>query len=309
GQGQQDYTYAYGFKTAGPVGFYNPEVAAEKQGEWDGLTQYIDYQRSYPNADGNLLNAKPLFYGSDDRNNEIQLYFTQPYVYHMLQDWPLYQQHDPLSGKLQVVVKDPTEDVTLPNPLPPGVTNTEIPSAVGFWESDTDPRIPESLRALRNFVKAQEANPHISCVVTGGEPIQPKSFVQRVELSHLKPRKMYTALINNVFEGQTKEVHSFTFQTSRYQNFAEQVHSYRLSDTEKAVFPLALEGNADVATAQSLVAGTPNATAQAMETQYVDPFDRVLEGALNLKALPPLRQPPRSSMCSPCRTAKGWVSW
>ena len=50
-----------------------------------------------------------------------------------------------LDGELQVVVKDPIEDVAIQNPPPANVTNTTIPQAVEDWPSDNDPNIPNDV--------------------------------------------------------------------------------------------------------------------------------------------------------------------
>jgi hypothetical protein len=70
----------YGFRTAGPIGhFHNfpksntaqqlrtdydalEKIAHEEEFKLKSLKYYIDYTKSYPNADGDLINAKPLFY-------------------------------------------------------------------------------------------------------------------------------------------------------------------------------------------------------------------------------------------------------
>src|SRR5699024_7431857 len=58
-----NYDFYYGFKTVGPVGHYHKNPASDylrpgaKPEEYPltSLRSYIDYNRSYPNANGNLL--------------------------------------------------------------------------------------------------------------------------------------------------------------------------------------------------------------------------------------------------------------
>ena len=100
---EHEFKYHYGFRTAGTVGHYHnaPNVSYGGPRDGDGdlidpdnyalatLEQYIDYKRSYPNADGNLLRSKPLFYGAG--NAQLLLFYTKPYVLHMFKDqWDAY---------------------------------------------------------------------------------------------------------------------------------------------------------------------------------------------------------------------------
>jgi len=96
------------------------------------LKGYIDYQRSYPNADGELIRAKPLFY----EDARILLFFNRRYVYHFFGNWPAYNGLPAITGsEMQIVIKDPSEDISMLNPPPPLVTNTQIPQAIVAWAS------------------------------------------------------------------------------------------------------------------------------------------------------------------------------
>jgi len=305
------YDYYYGFQTAGPVGHFHNAAGVTYGGDRDGngqltnpdkyalanLRKYIDYQRSYPNADGNLLRAKPLFYSTEpgsngSSHNEIALFFTKAYAIHLMNQWPAYQGLSALEGKLQIVVKDPIEDIAAENPPAPDVINTKIPQATIAWESDDAPPMPEYLKQLNNFVQEQENNPDLNCLLTGGEPIKPLHYLTKVTLNHLKPQKMYTAIVNNIFGNQTLEVHNFVFQTSRYAHFAEQVNSYLLQDEQgnqqPAVFTveLPLEAGA-ISSAYSIVRGNPDAASLALESQFNDWFARVTEGWWKMMPLAP----------------------
>ncbi|WP_299457978.1 hypothetical protein [uncultured Microscilla sp.] len=306
GQQLADFEYYYGFKTVGPVGhFHNAAgvrygASRNAQGQLinpekyalANMRKYIDYARSYPNADGNLLRSKPLFYSSENGHNTIALFFTQTYTTHLMNEWPAYQGLASLQGKLQIVVKDPIEGLSVENPPPPHVTTTEIPQAVVSWEVDDAPPMPTHLQQLNNFVQAQTHHPDLQCLLVGGELIKPLSYVTKVTLTHLKPQKMYTAIVNNVFEGATVEVHNFVFQTSRYAHFAEQVNSYRLQDNQgnaqNAVFtvPLTLD-TAAINTAYHIVNNVSDPASEALATQWNDLFARAIEGALGMPPLAP----------------------
>lgn len=306
GENQGLYDYYYGFRTAGPIGhFHNASgVSYGTERDADGKLQfpdkydltsirkYVDYHRSYPNADGNLLKSKPLFYSSEDDNNEIRLFFTKPYTYHMLSDWPAYNGLPALDGEMKIVVKDPIEDITIPNPPPPDVITEEIPQSVESWTEDNDALMPEYLTFWNNFVQAQAENPDVSCLITGGELIRPKSYIRSIKLNHLKPQKMYMAIVNNNFEGVTMEVHNFVFQTSRYKNFTEQITSYQLSDgngnSKNAIFRISEPLTAlEITTSYNIVAGIADSNSDNLAGQFPNLFDRVTEGVLGFKPVDP----------------------
>ena len=306
GENQGIYDYYYGFRTAGPIGHFHNATGVDYGEERDAdgklafpdrydltsIRKYIDYQRSYPNADGNLLKSKPLFYSSEDGNNEIRLFFSKPYTYHMLSDWPAYNGLPALEGEMKIVVKDPIEDVTIQNPPPPDVITDEIPQTVESWTEDNEALMPEHLRFWNNFVEAQASNPDVSCLITGGELIRPKSYIRTIRLNHLKPNKLYTAIVNNTFEGITTEIHNFVFRTSRYKDFTEQVNSYLLLDeggnSKEAIFTVSEPLTAqEITTSYNIVAGTSDSNSDNLAGQYPDLFDRVIEGVLGIKPVDP----------------------
>ena len=306
GNGEGIYDYHFGFKTAGPVGHFHFDPGSSYGDLVDGSTiiedsvahpdrylltslrGYIDYNRSYPNADGNLLNAKPLFYG----DSEMRLFFTQPFTYHLLSGWPAYNGMPALEGEMKIVLKDPSEDVTIENPPPPDVMTTDIPQTVETWKDDNDPRIPHHLQVWNSFVQEQLSNPNLGCLAVGGNPIIPASVFRNVSLNYLKPLKLYTAIVNNTFDGTTRQVHSFVFQTSRYFNFEEQINSYQLSDksgnSRDAVFEIVMHlSSIEVDAVYDLIEGNSNTLANSLETQYLHPFDRATEGILGINPIDP----------------------
>ncbi|MEM6721736.1 MAG: hypothetical protein AAF611_20580 [Bacteroidota bacterium] len=338
GVGGDTFDYYYGFKTAGPIGHFhnadgvtygneysdpsNVNTIINRLDENDvpslsgkltnpdkypltSLRQYIDYDKSYPNADGNLLQAKPVFYGQEQCR--ITLYFTKPLAYHMLRSWEAYLGSPELTGAMHIAIKDPVSDVTIPYPLPINYHET-VPSTDGTgpdgeeWINDDDPRIPLNIRLLNNFINYINDNSDaIECTLAIGNAIQPQSYAYSVVVTNLKPQKLYTALIYNAFETESNDVvssaqvHNYVFQTSRYQNFESQVNSYLLvdeddpSNTRQAVFnvPLpALDADA-IDTAYNIIAGNADADSDALETQYLDVFDRLLEGVFGMTPLDP----------------------
>ncbi|MEW7278317.1 hypothetical protein ABW636_06955 [Aquimarina sp. 2201CG1-2-11] len=302
------FDYYYGFRTAGPVGHFHIDPKAnygdsiEKPDQYPltSLRNYINYNRSYPNANGSLLQAKPLFYGTEGGNNEIAIFFTRPYVYHMLTNWEPYNGLPALTNEMQIIVKDPIEKVSFSNP-PETIEEIEaIPGTVGEWTEDTLPLIPEHHQFIANMVANQ------NCVPTLGDAIIPKSFKRTVSITNLKPRKMYTALVNNIFEGKTVQVHDFVFQTSRYKDFKEQVNSYFMKDENdticQALFDVHIDVNkVELRAAYSTVTGSPNADSNQKETDQLNWFDRVTEGILKI---PPL-DPPVTTEINVIRNADG----
>lgn len=298
------FSYAFGFSTAGPAGYFHTHPDANygdpdfpEQSGLTSITQYIDYQRSYPNADGNLLASKPLFY--DDETTRIDLYFAKPWARHFFHSWNSFNGTPPASGRLKIVIKDPAEGSEIVNPpfLDYDENDTEhttIPQSVENWQDDPNPQVPHEYQQYQALLDSQE------CILIGGQRIIPKSEFARVFPKHLKPRKLYTAIVNNLYDldkdggfeelNESREVHKFTFQTSRYPNFAAQVGSFFLSDeeggTRPAVFNVGLAlGQNEIAATLATIRGQANALADGIRLNYQHPFDRALEGLLGL---PPL---------------------
>jgi hypothetical protein len=302
--------YTFGFTTAGPVGYFhtNPAVnygdpAYPDLSPLTSLRQYIDYNRSYPNADGNLLNAKPLFYNSEV--TRIDLYFQKAWARHFFHNWPAYNGQPAIAGRMKIVIKDPVEGAEIVNPPyldydPADTVYTSIPQTIESWQDDPNPVVPPIFQIYQNLLESQ------NCVVTGGDTIVPKSEFMQVVPKHLKPSKLYTALVNNLYDvdqdgdfselNETREVHKFTFQTSRYADFEAQIMSYLLSHTDEdnitttrpAIFSVKkalLPG--EVAAAYATVVGSSDPIADAIETQYQHRFDRVIEGVYGLSPLEP----------------------
>ena len=175
------------------------------------------------------------------------------------------------------------------------------------WNTDNDPRIPANLTLLNNFINYVNDNSStIQCQLKIGDPIVPNSYTYNVTLTNLKPSKLYTALFYNAYDidgngsledTESRQVHQYVFQTSRYKNFEEQVKSYWLRELDEdgavveerqAVFeiPLALEDE-DVDTAYNIVFGNSDTSSDALETRFFDLFDRTVEGILGFNPVDP----------------------
>jgi len=301
-------TFMYGFKTAGPVGFFHEEYntinPTKKYAPEDNLNlyklttlrDYIDYQRSYPNADGNILGAKPLYY----RDTELNMYYVKGYVYHLFSNWPTYDAMSSLAGNLQVIVKDPIEELEIPNPLPPNVVSTFIPSTIVNWNKDDNATPPKGVKIVDIMRNPNAYDPSFPtsdgyCWSTGGQKIRPAWISTNVTFNFLNPSKLYTAIFYNVFgtdvaTASKREIHRFVFQTSRYGNLEEQVKSYLINDDKgnqiEAIFKISLAlSSTQITQISSLLAG--NKTETDLDLTYTDPFDCLIQGVLQLSPLPP----------------------
>lgn len=275
------FHYYYGFKTVGPIGHFqkkNPsyieeydenatleekeEIMFKALEKYPILTlgAYIDFKKSYPNADGNLLSAKPLFYGNEQCT--INVYFIKPYVYNMFQNWKKYNNTGEIEYKssLNIIIKDPISEEKIKYPLDSStlIDPDSIPVIDNngenntSWTGDDDPRIPENIRILNSYINNINAgeNSNIQCQLVIGDivaPESPKAYNFTVKVQNLKPQKLYTANFYNAFDenkdgsfepvmdvygriayDENQKVHEYVFVTSRYQNFREQVISYNL---------------------------------------------------------------------------------
>lgn len=268
------------------------------------LRQYIDYNRSYPNADGNLLRAKPLFY--NDPTTQIYLFFSKAYASLFFTKWQEYGSKGALEGRLKIVIKDPTEGVLITNPpaLDYYQQVTNIPQTEETWISDGNPQIPFVLSQYANMLN----NPSNNCVASS-EIIKPVSQFIQVTPKHLKPNKLYTAIVYNVFDinnnqiiedilVESKDVHRFLFKTSRYATFKDQIQSFKIEKTidgvpyeREAIFKIEKafssdEINGSFNTIKNLpLAGFTAAILENLKNNYQHAYDRIFEGILGLKPL------------------------
>ena len=277
------------------------------------IRQYIDYDRSYPNANGNLLGAKPLFY-DDDQYTKINLYFTKAYAMHFFQDWQELHPGSAIKGTLKIVIKDPNENVDIINPpsLDVVIEDIDIPQTVEEWTTDNNPLVPFALQQYLNLFQGE------NCIIDKPEVIKPAAMYRTITPKKLKASKLYTAIVNNVYDlnkdgqlgplhdattgittqqAETKEVHKFVFQTSRYRNFREQVLSYLLSNEgdqslrQPAIFKVDLDVRNDyLSAAYKTITGAeitelPDLERIALKNNYQHPFDLLTEGLLMMEPL------------------------
>lgn len=298
----QSKSYYCGFKTGGPIGHFDedkianfasstsssPELKPPKpELPETSLKFYIDFQKSYPNADGELLNAKPLYY----ENPSLKVFYTRPYVWHFFNPWPAYQGLTALNGQQEILIIDPTEEKLRSDSTVPSDALEALPATTLDWSADPNPRKKGEVKLLNNLLSSDEP-----CAQNvGGSPIKQPSLGTSVEAKHLLPSKLYTAVINNIFEGKKAEVHRYVFFTSRYANFRKQIESYKLKGadgaTRDAVFDMfpGISSRTQASAMRLLVNKTTNTLLHPpeLETTYPDYFDRLIEGYLKVPPLEP----------------------
>ncbi|MBK9452396.1 MAG: hypothetical protein IPN95_23830 [Bacteroidetes bacterium] len=292
-----EHAYVMAFKTAGPIGHFHQyydatgaQVArldyqalldADREDEFklSRLRHYLDFPKCYPNADGQLINAKPLFY----LNPKLSLYYVQAYVYEMFADWDAYAGKEKIWSNLEVLVKDPAPDPSLSQILP----------VVASWLDDSIPIVGQEVTLLNNM--NANGGPCTSVTI-----IEPMGVHSGFSLPALKPLKLYTAIFNSRYKRDSDldhvvhEVHRYGFQTSRYSDFKDQVNSYKLlvgpgpTVLKIAVFDVvkAFDNSTQIVVATDILAGMMALDHPFMQA-FADPYNRLMEGAFQMVALPP----------------------
>ena len=338
GSSAQPLTVYFGFKTEGPFGHFSiregedifaklkPELSNSnfdnkaEQAE-TSLQFYVDDKRSYPY--GSILWQKPLYY----EDPKLKLFFTKPYVQHFFSEWPQYNGLDKLTGRLDILIKDPAEGASQPdNNSPPSHDDSvlrQLPIAKASFKTDSDPicgqdtavydqlRNPERMNPDYQSVGFGNAGgdpeyPTAGCWKSGGDPIVPLSKSLEIEVKHLKPLKLYTAIVRNHYSGagegeEDKEVLRYNFQTSRFKNFGEHIDSYLLKDKKgnklKAIFDVEIDpshtgltDNLFLKRTQEMTINSPHnihSYTEGLAATYSDPFQRVTEGHFAMQPLHP----------------------
>ncbi|WP_345987544.1 hypothetical protein AAEU33_11305 [Chryseobacterium sp. Chry.R1] len=334
--------YYFAFKTAGPIGHFEKKKESYIENLKDehgnpipnkkknideypitSLKSYIDMKKSYPNVDGDLLMAKPLFYGNEQ--SKIVLSFTKPYIYNMLKTWAAHNVNGmdvgEIKGSVNIVIKDPVTGISVPYPLPQNWTKHEtIPVTKESWEED-DPNLPLGIQQMLNYVNhVNQGNTGMACTVNLGQPVPPKAYKYSVKLEDLTPEKLYTAIIYNAFDDdgdgnynpqptptpedpykvyeENQKIHEFVFRTSRYRDFKEQVESYKLKEyndknevigQKDAIYEIKADLKQQQLNDLYILAseGIENPNLKGLANTYSEVFDRAFEGVMGLKPLNP----------------------
>ncbi|MDX6530204.1 MAG: hypothetical protein QOH41_2494 [Blastocatellia bacterium] len=281
-----------GFCTKGPLGHshqyraeYKALVLQDRGDQYrlQSLKPYIDFSKSYPNADGNVLNAKPLFYVKP----KLQLFYIHPYIYTMFGgQFDAYNGNPAVRSSIDVSILDPVDPMPSPTALPtdPGyvapVSLLFVSNELGHSNLD--------VQLLHNM--ATQGTP---CTGVGHDGIAPMGIQSNVTVDQLKPRKLYLAVFNANYNNNQKEIHRYNFQTSRYADFEEQVNSYRLKDRDGVFLRDAVYDDIAVTldaarTAQlSALLSNNYPSGDPLEQEYADPFDRLMDGILRIGPIDP----------------------
>ncbi len=288
-------TYTFGWRTVGPLGHFHkfpgpggtqtlPAYAALEAADREDefrlatLQHFLDLPKCFPNADGRLTLAKPLFY----RAPRLDLFYRDAYVYEMFRDWDAFGGSPKVFSSLEVEIKDPAAEASEP-PLPP---------TPGEWvETDLVILQPDIL-VLNNMI--ENGDP---CVDV--DPATPISVETVFPLPDLLPSKLYTAIFQAKYrrasdsQASVREVHRYVFQTSRYPDFAAQIDSSVLERdgdgnvVRRAVYELPVEVDAAALSAAAAVLADPATSSDELKQRFADPFDRLIDGIFQLGALPP----------------------
>jgi len=281
--------FIYGFRTQGPIGFFHQDnatyqalLAEDREFEFklSSLQHYVDFEKSYPNADGSLLLAKPLFYDAP----KLYLFYLKNYVYEFYRNWDEYKNNEEVEISLLTSIEDPAPDTTLPEMSPIAVS----------WEANTLPGFMADALQLDNMITHGAP-----CVDT--ESISPMGVHSLVAIDRLKPLKLYTAIFKARYktasesEYREEEVHRYVFQTSRYESFQEQVNSYVLERDEEdpqiitktACFtvPVTVDST-QLSKAGDILEGTLDEDSP-LRIEYANDYDKLISGVFQLETLHP----------------------
>ncbi|ASS49322.1 MAG: hypothetical protein A3D31_03645 [Candidatus Fluviicola riflensis] len=311
----------YGFRTAGPIGHFHryPKLvssainsvprtdynALDLQGRADefrltNLATYIDYTKSYPNADSQLINAKPLFYN----NAKLRLFYLYNHVYQFYTDWADYEHT--ASPK----IAESSLEIRILNPAPSVIPNDDLGTHGFVANSISHASALGEPPSLINEVNSEISI--LNNLLLNGNPCEAYVPMAPIDISseksiNLKPLKLYTAqfvarykprigttLAPEAFESL---VHSYVFQTSRYASFAEQVTSYILKTTQEgietiilreAVYTLNIDAMVDFTLAEKVMtADAPDDFTDAeapLVQQYAERFDQLMNGVFRIDA-------------------------
>lgn len=289
--GKSSSSQIFGFKTAGPIGHFhlqNPQYIELKEQDREGeyklanLREYIDFERSYPDAQGRYELSKPPFYVAPI----IRLFFTQPYITAMFANWDNYLNLTPISSEL-VVSLIAQNGTTIAQNL---VWDKPIEEIIDDKNNNVD-SLPQDLKTiywLNKDLDPKACNP-VSSNMT--KRIQHGSY----NFGNLLPNTMYTAIFNATYgvgnaTPQAVEVHKYNFKTSLFASFAAQASSFILNDTpgqqKYAIYTKSLAiDQADVDSKIKPIINEVTGINTANASQYTAKFDRLIYGGFSLNTL------------------------
>lgn len=283
------HTQIFGFRTAGPIGhFHQHSVVYEALAAQDradefklaNLKNYIDYERSFPDAQSRYDLSKPVFY----HQPKIRLFFTKPYIYAMYEDFDNYQGLEEVKSGLELMVIDVFGGTNSPALIWEQLPDQEI-TVNNYTSLPPDQRV---IFLMNLMASLNDCN------------TKPLTMTKRVkqggyQLPDLLPNKVYTAIFNARYQSGSEqekrnEVHRFNFISSRYASFEEQASSFILDSTigqeRYAIYPLCTAFTA-TEIANNIIPLLDNSPTNAPDEvmRYAVKYDRIIYGGLKLKNL------------------------
>ncbi len=315
-----EYKYTFGFKTAGPIGHFHNYPGGKYGNEYDkygnllnrktedgiidpnanlsnpekyaltSLKPYIDFKRSYPDFEGNIIMSKPAYFESG--SFIMQLAFVKPSAYNMFQNWNAYTsaQLQALHGALDIIIMDPTGIGSINYPLPTNVTNIPVADTIS-WEPNAD----EHLSSVAfQYMQSLMTHGDFTCTLGPYGVIHPNNPIITTTFSNLDPGKLYTAIVrsaishdSNPAHATANEVYRFVFQTSRYGNFETQINSFYTNSEKTAFRQHVLTGDYSSTDLSDLATVATTGLHPVLSTRYQDPFDCIFSGILKISPLDP----------------------
>jgi hypothetical protein len=279
------------------VQYKEAKLERDDDGPELSLKYYIDFERSYPDAGGRLVYAKPMYYQLDPNGESpIVISFKDAHARHFFRQWYDTKGQPAENYEMEVLIKDPTEDA-------PPTTDTKpheqpvlevMPSATRNWESKNVPAsLPADLQMMHDMLQNGKG---CVFVLENGAKVPPKLVPPKpkhiaVNVQNLKPEKLYAVVVNVHQKGVWKrEIHRYNFRSSRYPNFETHIKSYQQTSEEgqSKDMVFAIKTNIDALEKTQIlkvVAGVATGNAN-LEAAYQDPIDRIVFGILKQTALP-----------------------
>lgn len=297
--GVPEQTHIFGFKTAGPVGHFhrqNPQYIAladqDRAAEFKlaNLKQYIDYERSFPDAQGRYNLSKPVFF----ENPQVKLFFTAPYVNAMYSNWAAYNGLPAVNSSLDLALIDPSGTELTPTLLWDPIRQVII-------NGDNLDALPEDQRLLYMYYLAAARDSCYKDVSPDNPAFQLTKVIQQghFQFPDLMPQQLYNAVFRASYQPagaerpKVEEVHKFSFITSRYRNFQEQASSFILDATATpmvyAAYPKGVILSDDVINNRiKKLIDTADDNDPDDTLRYATQFDRLIFGGLDVKDWEPI---------------------
>ena len=280
GAGVHESSHQFYFRTTGPVGHFHRDyepysnlVNENREDEFKlaNLKHYLDYKRSFPDANGKIVNAKPLYFVEP----KLALFFNNNHVFLMLQDWDAYNNLPAVESRLRLKIIH--------------VDGREVDQSPR-WSSLNQPNPDQNVELINGMIV--DGRPCFAFT-----PITQRQVRADFAPPDLDPMELYSALFfvdyktEDLTQRTTNEVHRYVFQTSRYAHFRDHVNDHVVEEGGKPrLFPVDVNPEGiDLDEVQRVVNDNLPQDSELL-MNYADKYDRLVTGALKMKALPPAEQ-------------------